>query len=206
MRPTPPGTSTSISAIRRSKKKRNRFSVRCVRTAVARPAVPKRYDVQAETVRDVATGLTWQRAVPSGQFKFDAARAYCAQLALSGKKGWRVPTLTELLTLIDERAGSPMIDRGAFPNTPGEQFWTSTNFSGGRLEGWYVYFSHGDALYDFVASPYRVRCVILSGRRRVEPAADRGQGGVRPCRGPPGLSRRGWTSPRGMTKCVEVLQ
>ncbi len=140
--------------------KRSRFAVRCVRTATPHPAVPKRYDIHAATVRDVATGLTWQRAVPSGQYKFDAARAYCAGLALGGKTGWRVPTLTELLTLIDERAGAPMIDRAAFPGTPGEQFWTSTNFSGGRLEGWYVFFSRGDALYDLVTSRYRVRCVV----------------------------------------------
>jgi hypothetical protein len=140
--------------------KRNRFAVRCVRTATPHPPVPKRYEIQAETVRDVATGLTWQRAVPSGKYKFDAAHAYCDKLALGGKKGWRVPTLTELLTLVDERAAAPMIDRAAFPGTPSEQFWTSTNFSGGRLEGWYVYFSHGDALYDLVTSLYRVRCVL----------------------------------------------
>lgn len=140
----------------------NQFSVRCVRRTTPSPVPSPRYDTQVDTVRDVATGLIWQRAVPDLTFTFDAGRAYCSQLMLSGKKGWRVPSMVELLTLIDERAAvGPMIDREAFPNTPSEAFWSSTDFSETPgMSAWQVYFDHGNGLYGLPIATFRVRCVL----------------------------------------------
>ena len=139
----------------------NRFSVRCVRTAEPKhPPPTAHYDVKPDTVRDLGTGLTWQRAVPESLLAFDSAQAYCADLALAGKSGWRVPSLPELLTLIDERAKDPpMIDRLAFPDTPGEAFWSSSYFGGVAGQSWQVYFDHGHGLYGLPSTPFRVRCV-----------------------------------------------
>jgi hypothetical protein len=138
----------------------NQFSARCVRPLVPHPAPAVRYETQADTVRDVATGLTWQRAVPADTFAFDAAISHCSQLTLAGKPGWRLPSLVELLTLIDERAAdSPMIDRVAFPDTPGEPFWSSTYFGGVPGMAWQVYFDHGSGLYGLPNATFRVRCV-----------------------------------------------
>jgi hypothetical protein len=137
----------------------NRFSVRCVRPTQPAAALPARYDVEAKEIRDVATGLRWQRVAPAKSFQFDAARAYCDRLRLDGKKHWRVPTLGELLTLIDERASAPMIDRTAFPATSGEPFWTSSTFANGTELAWYVRFDHGNGLYGRLVEPFRVRCV-----------------------------------------------
>jgi hypothetical protein len=138
----------------------NQFSSRCVRTAVPHPAPVKRYDTQTDTVRDIGTGLTWQRVVPAKTLVLDAARAYCADLPLAGDKGWRVPSMVELLTLIDEQAASgPMIDRAAFPNTPSDAFWTSTDFGGTPGMAWQVYFDHGNGLYGLPNAMFHVRCV-----------------------------------------------
>jgi len=136
----------------------NQFSVRCVRTATPHPAPPTRYDIQPDTARDLGTGLTWQRAVPDQTFAFDAARSYCGKLDLAGKP-WRVPSLAELLTLIDERAAAPMIDSTAFPNTPSEAFWSSSYFGGSAGMAWQVYFDHGNGLYGLPTATFRVRCV-----------------------------------------------
>ena len=139
----------------------NRFSVRCVRTPEPMPAaLAVRYIVKAQDVRDIATGLRWQRAVPSKTFAFDAAVSYCDHLTLAGKKGWRLPSLVELLTLIDERAPSPMIDSAAFPGTPGEPFWTSSRFANGPALVWYARFDSGAGLYGRPIEPFRVRCVL----------------------------------------------
>jgi Protein of unknown function (DUF1566) len=138
----------------------NQFSARCVRPLVPHAAPATRYDVQADTVRDVATGLTWQRAVPADTFALDAARNYCSVLNLAGKQGWRLPSSVELLTLIDERADSPMIDRVAFPNTPGEPFWSTTDFGGVPGMAWQIYFDRGNGLYGLPNATFRVRCVI----------------------------------------------
>jgi len=64
--------------------------------------------------------------------------------------------MTELLTLIDERAATaPMIDRGAFPNTPAEAFWTSSEFGGASGMAWQVYFDRGHGLYGLVGVQLR---------------------------------------------------
>jgi hypothetical protein len=141
----------------------SRFAVRCVRTAnpPSETLNPEaHYEVRAAAVRDVATGLTWQRRVPAtGTFGFEAARAYCARLDLDGHRDWRVPSMPELLTLIDEGASKPAIDGTAFPGTPPESFWTASLFANKTAEAWHVYFDHGNSLYGLLKGTYRVRCV-----------------------------------------------
>jgi hypothetical protein len=136
-----------------------RFSVRCVRSDRLASATRPRYEVRAADVKDPGTGLRWQRAVSPKALSFDGARSYCARLEIAGKKRWRVPTLGELLTLIDERASSPMVDRVAFPETPGEPFWTSSTFGNGTQLAWHVRFDRGDGLYGQLTETFRVRCV-----------------------------------------------
>jgi Protein of unknown function (DUF1566) len=137
----------------------NQFSVRCVRETASRRPPAIHYDIEADTVRDRATGLTWQRAVPADAFAYGGAAAYCGQLPLAGRT-WRVPSVQELLTLIDERSpAAPMIDAKAFPKTPSEPFWTSSAFSGDPGMAWQVYFDHGWVLYNLPNTPFRVRCV-----------------------------------------------
>lgn len=139
----------------------NQFSVRCVRAPKAVPTAAAHYEIQQETVKDLGTGLVWQRAVPGGSFTFDAARAYCSELNLAGQASWRVPSLTELLTLIDEHAAlGPMIDTTAFPQTPSEAFWSGSYFGGGPGMSWQVYFDHGNGLYGLPSATFRVRCVF----------------------------------------------
>lgn len=92
---------------------------------------------------DSVTGLTWERfpaATPlTGQFTFDEARAYCANLRLGGYSDWRVPTRGELISLTDYRNSYPSLDLVTFPRVldpetggPVERgpFWTSTTVSG----------------------------------------------------------------------------
>jgi Protein of unknown function (DUF1566) len=68
--------------------------------------------------------------------------------------------MVELLTLIDEQAASgPMIDRAAFPNTPSDAFWTSSDFGGTAGMAWQVYFDHGNGLYGLPGAMLHVRCV-----------------------------------------------
>ncbi|MES1204805.1 MAG: DUF1566 domain-containing protein [Pseudomonadota bacterium] len=137
----------------------SQFSVRCVRSAAVHAAPASRYQVKPHEVLDVATGLRWQRVPAPKPMTFDAARTTCGRLAMDGARGWRVPTMGELLTLIDERAASPMIDRDAFPDTPGEPFWTSSTFANGNQLAWYVRFDQGTGLYGRLIEPFRVRCV-----------------------------------------------
>lgn len=87
----------------------------------------------ATKIRDGSTKLTWQRA-PS-RATFEDAQEACAKLEA------RLPTVKELLTLVDEEphsdydegVGGPAvraIDSQAFPKTPPEPFWTSSTVEG----------------------------------------------------------------------------
>jgi hypothetical protein len=104
---------------------------------------------------DRATGLTWQRTPDPGEHTWDEARQVCAARGA----GWRVPSLTELQTIIDDTKEYPAIDLDAFPGTPSVVFWTATPRAAGAGNAWYVDFFYGATDADVPSRPYRVRCV-----------------------------------------------
>jgi hypothetical protein len=132
---------------------------RCVRSPAPK-CYAARYQVSGGLVYDQTTGLTWQQAFESASQS--DAKTLCSNLGT----GWRLPSLTELQTIVDDtKFLPPTIDVGAFPDTPGglndlTMFWTSspsTRFAGRH---WYVDFYLGlssDTFFD--AAQILVRCV-----------------------------------------------
>lgn len=107
------------------------------------------------TVKDNATGLSWQKcsygqtndSTCSGGgsvLDWSSALVYCNSLNL-GSRTWRLPNRSELTSLYDyTKVTSPMIDRIAFPNTKfsaSEYYWTSTTFAPTTTSAWYVNFT-----------------------------------------------------------------
>jgi len=142
------------------------ISVRCVRggSAVvpAGPAPPGRYTYPATgTVYDTATGLTWQQTLDATQsYDWADAKTYCAALgATLGGTGWRLPTVTELETIVDETRADPSIDPTAFPGTPHFIFWTLSPVGTDPRMGLVVNFLDGNTTYYNLAYPINVRCV-----------------------------------------------
>lgn len=139
--------------------------------AKADPACAGRYTVAGGTVLDSDTHLTWQQDFDPGLYAWDAsaspgsAQAYCNDLQLAGG-GWRLPTVFELQTIVDEGVAGPAIDSNAFPGTPGvagsfdteSLFWSST---ASAFDGyaWGVFFSDGFADEPVVGTEGHVRCV-----------------------------------------------
>ena len=118
----------------------------------------EQFTVCDSTVLDTSTGLTWQRKVPPGKYTHAEALAYAASLKLGGG-GWRLPTVQELVSLVDYTRRTPSIDVKAFPDTPSEWFWSATPPAGGSSSAWLVHFSVGYVLDSGVTNTYRVRCV-----------------------------------------------
>lgn len=131
------------------------YKVRCVLGAPSR--CPTRFQIQAgELVRDRTTGLVWQRPIAVQQKVWSEAMKYCPTLGT----GWRLPSLNELQTLVDEDKETPAIDGDAFPNTPPKDyFWTSSPQAGHADFAWYVTFFHGHSDVDLVTNPFWIRCV-----------------------------------------------
>ncbi|WP_437568366.1 DUF1566 domain-containing protein [Sorangium sp. So ce542] len=124
-----------------------------------------RYTISEDTVRDKDTGLTWQRQVDSTyRTTQNNASAYCESLSLAGADGWRLPTVFELQTLVDESRVNPAIDPTAFPETPDDVFlahwfWSSSSHALDPGSAWYVDFRDGSVNGYEKDSAHRVRCV-----------------------------------------------
>ncbi len=125
-------------------------------------ATAGRFAVQdsGKTVLDRSNGLRWQQGFSAKTMNWADAKTWCAANtpALPGS-GWRLPTIGELVTLVDVKNNSPAID-SMFAGTPNELFRASTpSASGGSA--WLVFFYNGYALHydNDIASTYRVRCV-----------------------------------------------
>jgi hypothetical protein len=128
-------------------------------TAALADAPPGRYTFPASgTVYDTRTQLTWQQAVDAGTYSQSAASTYCTGLSLAGS-GWRLPTLRELLTLVDPTRSNPSIDPTAFPSTPIAAFWSSSPYVASGGNGWIVDFYDGYSYDDVTSIARRVRCV-----------------------------------------------
>ena len=86
------------------------------------------------------------------------AKAACAGLALAGG-GWRLPSMKELQSLIDDSRSDPAIDPVAFPATPNDPFWTGTPVAASADSAWRVTFASGYTYDSRDFNTYLVRCV-----------------------------------------------
>ena len=92
---------------------------------------PASYDTSvAGVVTDRVTGLTWEQTATPGTFDQPTGASYCANSRTGGLSGWRLPTVTELISLVDFTVPFPgaAIDGAAFPGTTPDKFWTSTPY------------------------------------------------------------------------------
>jgi hypothetical protein len=130
--------------------------VRCVRgngtgEGFSDPAVPpaNQYTaISTDEVQDNYTKLIWQRdGAASGLITWDAAVQYCAALTLGGNT-WRLPTVRELATLVDENQVAPAINRTMFPNTKygarsNNWYWASHHQRNSTTASWGLNFDDG---------------------------------------------------------------
>jgi len=134
-------------------------AVLAVWSGVGRAEAPAgRFTVQAGTVYDSQTKLTWQQDVTTGFSGWSKAQSYCSSLSLNGT-GWRTPTTDELKSIVDTTRTAPAIDTTAFPGTPSEYFWTSSVLPGAASHAWAVHFGMGFAAHFRLNELFRVRCV-----------------------------------------------
>ncbi len=153
------------------------------------------YDITSVpgVVLDRVTGLIWQQKLPAtyegctgtidtlgDSCSWQEAKAYCEQLTLDGKR-WRLPSMIELISIVDETVAVPAIDRDAFPNTPrGLTLWSASSSTFTEGDAWAVDFAGGNSGVTPISSPLSARCVRSVVSRagtprdhyRVDPAND----------------------------------
>ena len=102
-------------------------------------------DFNNEAVLDRNTGLVWQRTPDNaGRFVFNASY-YCLDANIGGQKGWRLPNITELTSLVDPSVTTePTLPAGApFEFNRHVFFWSGTMRQGFTDLVWSVNFRLG---------------------------------------------------------------
>lgn len=143
-------------------------------SAIARPAgarAPKlqydQFDGSSSEIKDTKTGLTWDRFKVK-KLTLDGADLYCGSTVFPSAGG-RLPTVKELLTLVDEEPHAAYenlkyvdkaIDPSAFPEPQmptDAPYMTSTTDGKGNV--WTVEFTAGTTKLLPATTTLNVRCV-----------------------------------------------
>jgi hypothetical protein len=117
------------------------------------------------SVTDNVTKLMWQKSFSSATFPLSNAASYCQGLSLAGHTDWRLPSLIELVSLLDLSSFGPSINTTFFPGTPSTPFWSSTGYAGAPTVAWYVIFAEASGSQTAptnagnTSTAYNVRCV-----------------------------------------------
>lgn len=113
------------------------------------------------TIKDPVRMLLWEDTVYVEEEKvnYTQALAYCDGLTLDGYNDWRVPTLEELLTLVDYKRYKPAI-LSDFDHVDEEiLYWSSTPYIRSKDEQWGVLFKDGSTSNASINYDRYVRCV-----------------------------------------------
>lgn len=97
-------------------------------------------------VYDAMWNLTWSRAnVGDRRMNWKDADAACRELDLAGHRDWRLPTVRELLSIVDYERHEPAIDTNFF-RCDSDWYWTSTPVAASPAGyAWIVYFYYGSS-------------------------------------------------------------
>jgi len=116
----------------------------------------------SDAVLDKETGLVWEKSPQSTAVSSSNARLACANKAIGGRKGWRLPALPELTSLVDPSVASPgpTLPTGhPFQAVQSANYWSASAHADNATLVWGVGFSNGVALGVSKAFDQRVWCV-----------------------------------------------
>jgi hypothetical protein len=95
-------------------------------------------------VFDKETGRVWERSPDTSTFDWFGALAHCYALEVGGRKGWRLPTIEELASLVDASQPAPTLPSGhPFSNVQSSNYWSATTFADNTGFAWSVFFDFG---------------------------------------------------------------
>jgi hypothetical protein len=110
-------------------------------------------------VRDNETGLVWEQSPSTSTFPWhyvsgtSTAAVHCLQLNVGNRKGWRLPTIQELMSLVDGDPANTSIPRlppgHPFSNVNSSdyssRYWSATTVATQPDYAWHVNFSFANA-------------------------------------------------------------
>jgi hypothetical protein len=131
--------------------------------------VENRFDDRDGVIVDDASGLMWQKSGSSEPLMYKEAQKYIEQLnrdRFGGHNDWRLPTVEELLSLLEPELESEYLFLDPVFNSRQKWVWSADFW---RIPGsespeavWNVYFSSGNIHWLFLNNLSYVRAVRLS--------------------------------------------
>lgn len=125
-------------------------------------------------VLDKETGRVWEQSPSTDTFCWTAsascpstglapdALSHCYQLEVGGRKGWRVPSIEELASLVDTSQGSPTtpaLPAGHPFNVLPTPHWSATSNASDASRAWAVGFASGSVFNPVKTATREVWCV-----------------------------------------------
>jgi hypothetical protein len=106
-------------------------------------------------VLDRETGLVWEQSPSTNTIDWFNARVHCIQRTVGNRKGWRLPTVEELASLVDPSVPVPSPLGSTLPpghpfnlpnpsNVQSSTYWSATTFANQSTFAWAVFFGSGD--------------------------------------------------------------
>ena len=107
------------------------------------PSVGGRFSLDGDTVRDAQSGLIWTRnTLPGGRRKWADAKKVAEECRAGGFIDWRLPTIQELLSIVDYERSEPSTD--PMFECESSWYWTATPCASSPSDcAWDVYFDYG---------------------------------------------------------------
>ena len=115
----------------------------------------------SEAVLDRETGLVWERSPDTSQRGWANALYHCNNRAVGVRKGWRLPSVQELASLVDPTVfPGPTLPAGhPFLNVQSDYYWSAATNASDAARAWVVMFASGNVFNGPKSDLFYVWCV-----------------------------------------------
>jgi len=111
------------------------------------------------TISDVSTGLQWikqpELIIPEAM-NWSIAKAKCEKLKYAGHSDWRLPSIKELISIVDYGRHDPAVDTTFFPSIQSKRYWSGSSYAPHSVYAWRVSFVVGDVYFGNKDNTYGV--------------------------------------------------
>ncbi|MFH0953612.1 MAG: DUF1566 domain-containing protein [Verrucomicrobiota bacterium] len=97
-----------------------------------------------QAVLDKETGLVWERGPSTNTYRWIEAPFVAYNGLIGNRRGWRLPSIEELASLVDTTTGAPSLPSGhPFTNVQSWIYWSSTTYAENTSQALVVFFNSG---------------------------------------------------------------